>query len=139
MTVVLDTNVVIRMFGRQSRLQRLVQAISYGEIQVAVSPPVWLEYEEVCLEMNSPAHWQKLQTLFSLVSAAHGTILRVNPAFRFQTIPADPDDNAFADCAIAAHADFILTDDSDYRSLKNAGYKSQPITPEDFIARHLKP
>jgi uncharacterized protein len=60
-----------------------------------------------------------------------GTILRVNPA--------DPDDNAFAECAITAHADFIQTDDSDYRSLKNAGYKPQPIKPEDFSARHLKP
>ncbi len=139
MTVVLDTNVVIRMFGRQSPLQRLVQAISYGEIEVAVSPAVWLEYEEVCLELNSPAHWQKLQTLFNLVSAAHGTILQVSPAFRFQAIPADPDDNAFADCAITAHADFILTNDSDYRPLTNAGYKPQPIKPEDFIARHLKP
>jgi predicted nucleic acid-binding protein len=71
-TVVLDTNVVIRMFGRRSRLQRLVHAVSYGEIEVAVSPAIWLEYEEVCLEINSPAHWQKLQTLFALVSAAHG-------------------------------------------------------------------
>ncbi len=71
--------------------------------------------------MKSPGHWQKLQKLFTVVSAAHGTIIRVNPAFRFQTIPADPDDNAFADCAIAAHADFVLTDDSDYRTLRNAG------------------
>gem|GEM_PF-2488981 len=46
MTNVLDTNVVIRMFGRQSTLRRLVEAISYGEISVAVSPATWLEYEE---------------------------------------------------------------------------------------------
>ena len=66
-----------------------------------------------------------------------GTIIHTNPAFRFQTIPADPDDNAFADCAIAAHADFVLTDDRDYRTLRNAGYKPQPISPEEFVAQYL--
>ncbi|MFN0077530.1 MAG: putative toxin-antitoxin system toxin component, PIN family [Prosthecobacter sp.] len=106
---------------------------------MAVSPAIWLEYEEVCLEMRSPGHWGKLQKLFTLVSSAHGTIIRTNPAFRFATIPADPDDNAFADCAIAAHADFVLTDDRHYRTLRNAGYKPQPIRPEEFIAKHLQP
>lgn len=137
MIIVLDTNVVIRMFGRQSSLRRLVDAISYGQLSVAVSPAIWLEYEEVCLEMQSPGHWEKLQKLFTLVSSAHGTIIRTNPAFRFATIPADPDDNAFADCAITAHADFVLTDDSDYRALRNAGYKPQPIRPEEFITKYL--
>ena len=139
MIVVLDTKVVIRMFGRQSTLRRLVEAISYGQISVAVSPAIWLEYEEVCLELSSPGHWEKLQQLFRLVAAAHGTIIHTNPAFRFATIPADPDDNAFADCAIVSHADFVLTDDSDYRTLRNAGYKPQPISPEEFIATHLNP
>lgn len=137
MTVVLDTNVVIRMFGAQSRLRPLVEAISYGAVEVAVSPSIWLEYEEVCMRLERPGHWDKLQKLFALVSAAHGTILRVNPAFRFQTVPADPDDNAFADCAIAAHADFVLTDDRDYLTLSGAGYKPQPLKPEEFINRYL--
>jgi putative PIN family toxin of toxin-antitoxin system len=128
MIVVLDTNVVIRMFGKQSTLRRLVEA---------VSPAIWLEYEEVCLGMQSPGHWEKLQKLFNLVSSAHDTIIHTNPAFRFATIPADPDDNAFADCAIAAHADFVLTDDSDYRTLRNAGYKPQPMKPDEFIAMYL--
>lgn len=139
MTVVLDTNVVIRMFGRQSTLRRLVEAISYGQISVAVSPAIWLEYEEVCHELHSPGHWEKLQQLFALVAATHGTIIHTQPSFRFATIPADADDNAFADCAITAHADFVLTNDSDYRTLQNAGYKPQPMKPEDFIARHLHP
>ncbi len=137
MIVVLDTNVVIRMFGKQSTLRRLVEAVSYGQIHVAVSPAIWLEYEEVCLGMQSPGHWEKLQKLFNLVSSAHDTIIHTNPAFRFATIPADPDDNAFADCAIAAHADFVLTDDSDYRTLRNAGYKPQPMKPDEFIAMYL--
>ena len=137
MIVVLDTNVVLRMFGAKSTLQKLVEAISYGRISVAVSPAIWLEYEEISLALGGEKHWEKLDKLFTLVSAAHGTIVRTQPAFRFATIPADPDDNAFADCAISAHADFVLTDDRHFRSLTNAGYKPQPLNPEDFIVQYL--
>lgn len=63
----------------------------------------------------------------------------MNPAFRFQTIPGDPDDNAFADCAIAANADFILTDDGDFGPLRDRGYRPQPIKPEIFVSSYLKP
>lgn len=137
MTVVLDTNVMIRMFGKESPLRRLVEAISYGEIQEALSPAIWLEYEEVCLRMRSPGHWEKLQKLFHLVSSTHDTIIHTTPDFRFSTITADPDDNAFADCAITAHADFVLTDDSDYRTMRNTGYKPQPMKAEEFISNYL--
>ncbi len=52
------------------------------------------------------------------------------------TIPADPDDNKFANCAIATHADFVITDDRHLGPLANAGYHPQPITPMAFIERY---
>jgi predicted nucleic acid-binding protein len=51
-------------------------------------------------------------------------------------IGEDPDDNAFTDCAIAAHADFVITEDHHFKLLANAGYKPQPITPADFMDRY---
>lgn len=106
---------------------------------MALSPAIWLEYEEVCLRMRSPGHWEKLQKLFHLVSSTHDTIIHTTPDFRFSTITADPDDNAFADCAITAHADFVLTDDSDYQTMRNTGYKPQPMKAEEFISNYLYP
>jgi predicted nucleic acid-binding protein len=44
----------------------------------------------------------------------------------------DPDDNAFTDCSIAAHADYVITEDHHFTPLANAGYKPQPITPSAF-------
>ena len=32
---------------------------------------------------------------------------------------------------------FVITNDSDFAPLANAGYKPQPIKPEDFIAKYL--
>ncbi|MEO5913852.1 MAG: hypothetical protein ABIS50_06440 [Luteolibacter sp.] len=50
---------------------------------------------------------------------------------------ADRDDDKFADCAITADADFIVTSDSHFRVLNGSGYRPQPITPEAFIDRYL--
>lgn len=53
-----------------------------------------------------------------------------------QSMQSAPDDNAFTDCAIAAHADYVITEDRHFAPLANAGYKPQPITPEAFIERY---
>jgi predicted nucleic acid-binding protein len=52
-------------------------------------------------------------------------------------VVADPDDNKFCDCAIAAAADFIVTEDNHFAALKSAGFKPQPLTPDEFIRLHL--
>ena len=59
------------------------------------------------------------------------------PQYRFGVIIPDPDDNKFCDCAIAAEADFVVTDDAHFTVLKSGGYKPKPITPEEFIRVHL--
>jgi len=45
--------------------------------------------------------------------------------------------NTFCDCAIAAEADFIVTEDGHFDALKTAGYKPKPIKPEEFIRQYL--
>ncbi|OYW76976.1 MAG: hypothetical protein B7Z37_06250 [Verrucomicrobia bacterium 12-59-8] len=47
MTVVIDTNVIVQMFGSQSPYARLKQALSRGEIRLVASTSIYLEYEEV--------------------------------------------------------------------------------------------
>ena len=136
-TVVLDTNVVVRMFGRKSGLDKLLAAFLHGQMAVAISPAIWLEYQEVSMELGGAAQWSRLERVFDQVSALHKTVINVSPAFRFSTVIHDPDDNAFADCGIAAHADFVMTDDRHFRSLAGAGYKTQPITPLEFIDCYL--
>lgn len=58
-------------------------------------------------------------------------------SFRFRLIAADAD-NKFADCAIAAEADFIITEDRHFDALFGSGYKPQPISPGEFIRRFLR-
>lgn len=50
------------------------------------------------------------------------------PTDRFQVIDADPDGNKFTDCAIIAHADFVMTDDKHFSPLASAGHKPKPVS-----------
>ena len=58
-------------------------------------------------------------------------------ALRKRSVAADPDDNRFTDCAITANADYVITGDSHFDPLAGSDYKPQPITPEEFVRRHL--
>ena len=71
------------------------------------------------------------------VDRTRGVIRRVSPSFRFHLITGDTDDNKFADCAIVADADFIITGDHHFDAMRGSGYKPQPMTPEEFIRLHL--
>ena len=78
-----------------------------------------------------------MERLLELASAHFENVVQISPSFFFRTISADRDDDKFADCAITANADFIVTSDSHFRVLVGSGYRPQPITPEVCIERIL--
>ncbi len=112
-------------------------ALLDGQLTLAATTEILLEYEEVTTKLSGPERWRDVSTLLDLLGQLHGNILQVEARYRFNVIAADPDDNKFCDCAIAAAADFVLTDDAHFIALKSAGYKPQPIAPKEFIERYL--
>lgn len=137
MTVVLDTNALVQMFGQASPHAPLKRALLEGRLTLAVSTPMLLEYEEVICREAGRARWEDVARMFTLISLLHGTIREVTPAYRFRIITADADDDAFADCAINANADYLITEDQHFNVLRDSGHRVQPVTPEEFIRRHL--
>ena len=56
------------------------------------------------------------------------------PYYHFELIKADPDDNKFVDCAIVAHARYVVTNDHHYDVLKEIPFpKVQIIFIQDFM------
>jgi len=137
MTVCLDTGVFLQMFGRRQPFYRILRALLDGQLILAVSTEILLEYEEIIVKLSGTERWRDVATFLELLTQLHGNIRQIEPHYRFGVIAADPDDNKFCDCAIAAEADFIVTEDSHFGALKSAGYKPQPITPEEFIRLYL--
>ena len=137
MTVCLDTNVFLQIFGRKQPYHQILRAVLEGQLTLAVSNEILLEYQEVTVKLSGAERWRDVEALLDLLGQLHGNIQQVEPQFRFTVITADPDDNKFCDCAIVAEADFVVTDDTHFVALKSAGYKPKPIAPEEFIREHL--
>jgi len=135
--VVLDTNALIQIFGKLSPFGGIRDSLRQGKLGLAVSTPILLEYEEVIRRCATSRRWDDVWRFLTLIDLLHGNIHRVAPGYRFHTITGDPDDDAFADCAIAAGADHIITSDHHFDGLIGSGYKPQPVTPDEFIRRYL--
>jgi predicted nucleic acid-binding protein len=137
MIVCLDTNTLVQALAEGNPFHRILDAWVAGDLTWAFSTEVLLEYEEVITRLSGPARWRKLARLMDLAEMTSGNILRVTPSFRFHVVTADPDDDIFADCAITAGADHLITEDRHFTALAEAGYKPKPISPTDFIATFL--
>jgi putative PIN family toxin of toxin-antitoxin system len=137
MTVCLDTNVFLQIFGRRQPYHPILRALLEGRLTLAVSNEILLEYQEITTKLSGAERWRDVEAFLELLGQLHGNIRQVAPQYRFGVITQDPDDNKFPDCAIAAEADFVVTDDAHFDALKSAGYKPKPISPEEFIRVHL--
>ena len=137
MTVCLDTSVFLQIFGRRQPFRPILRALLDGRLTLAVSTEILLEYEEVTTRLSGADRWHDVAALLELLSQLHGNVRQVEPQFRFAVITTDVDDNKFCDCSIAAEADFVITEDNHFEVMKAAGYKPQPLRPDEFISRYL--
>jgi putative PIN family toxin of toxin-antitoxin system len=137
MTVCVDTGVLLQIFGRRQPFYPIFRALLDGRFTLAVSTEILLEYQEVVTRLSGQERWRDIAALLDVLSQLHGNIRNTEPQFRFNVIAIDQDDNKFCDCAIAAEANFIITEDNHFEPLKVAGYKSKPIAPKEFIGKFL--
>ena len=136
MTVCIDTNTLIQGRNPRHRCFPILEAVVFGRISWAVSNRILMEYQEVVSRTSGPAAWLDLARLMELIELTSGNLVRISPHFQFNVISADPDDNAITDCAIAANADYVITEDAHFLPLTNAGYRPQPVTPAVFLERY---
>lgn len=137
MIICVDTNTLVQALAEGHPFRPIMDAWIRGRITLAVSTPILLEYEEVITRMSGVPRWQVFARILELVELTTGNLLRITPSFHFRIIADDPDDDIFADCAIAATAEFVVTEDGHFSALAKSGYKPQPITPAKFIAQFL--
>ncbi|HRQ87856.1 MAG TPA: putative toxin-antitoxin system toxin component, PIN family [Bacteroidia bacterium] len=136
MTVCIDTNTLVQARVPTHPHSPILEAAVFGRIHWAISNRILTEYEEIICRCAGHHEWSRLLRLIELADAITGSVVWISPHYQFHVIGTDPDDNAFTDCAIAAHADYVITEDKHFAPLADAGYKPQPITPHEFIAKH---
>ena len=119
MILVLDTNCLIHILSKNSPHHWLFQTIKSGEIKLAITTEIISEYEET---LNN---FFESETLGENVTKAIINLpntLKVEIYYKWQLISKDPDDDKYVDCAIAANADYIISDDNHFKVLKTIDF-----------------
>ncbi len=128
--VVLDTNVLIVAVSRRSRHFPIFEALLDGRYELYVTTDILNEYAEKLEEKYRPDGMENFMQFFE----RSPDVVHITKYFYWNLIANDPDDDKFVDCAIAANADFIVTDDRDFRILQKIDFpKVRMISADDFV------
>jgi uncharacterized protein len=109
--IVLDTNIIVsallQPLGQPAQI--FVLGIS-GSIQLCLSGNIYAEYEEV---ISRPRFRRSEEIIIRTLQAIRENSLWVHPVEVVRAC-SDPDDDIFLECAVAAHADYLVTGIKDF-------------------------
>ena len=128
--IVLDTNGLIQVLPPRSKYHRIWESFVGEENVLCVSTEILNEYLEIMQRLiNLEVAEYVIKTIIN-----SSFVQFVDPYYHFELIEADPDDNKFVDCAIAANALFIVTNDHHYNVLNQIDFpKVNVINLDNFL------
>jgi len=132
--IVVDTNVLLVSVSSRSKYHWLYRLILNKKVDIAFTNDILIEYEE-----QLSIHWHPdvainvIRSITELSSAQQAIVY-----YNLHLITADDDDNKFVDCAFAANADFIITNDSHFNILKDIDFPSIPTLRIDEFRKLLE-
>lgn len=131
MRVVLDINVLLVSLPIDRKHRPIFDALKSGRFKLLITNEILTEYEEKIAEKTTrPDIAQNVVRLLLNLP----NVEKVDVYYRWNLITNDPDDNKYTDCAIAANATFIVSDDSDFRVLKRVQFPNLVLlTSDEFL------
>ncbi len=130
MKVIIDSNIFVSCMNPSSESYLLFQKLMEGVFTLCITTDIALEYLEVFQRKFSQS---KSEFLFRYLSES-AFVNIVTVYFKWNLIKADPDDNKFVDCAIAAGADIIVTNDNHFKELSTIEFPVvRYISMNEFI------
>lgn len=132
--VVIDTNCLLQIIARKSPYRPIWNAYIAGRYQLCVSNEILDEYQEILEQQITPT---VAENVILLILNRSNTLL-IDPHFRMELITKDPDDNKFVDCAFAAGADYLVSEDSHFNLLRNTPFPMlNLVTLDEFMQTKL--
>lgn len=116
--IVLDTNCLISSLSKKSESYDVWKGLYEGRYVLCVSNSILEEYQEKIAEKTTPDIAENV--IQYLINSENVEL--ISTYYYFNLISADPDDNKFVDCAIAANATYIVSDDRHFAPLKEIEY-----------------
>lgn len=116
--IVLDTNCLIASLSKTSKSYGVWKGLYEGRYILCVSNEILMEYQEIIAQKTTPEIAENV--IQFLINSEF--VEFITPYYHFELITADRDDNKFVDCAIAANATYIVSDDSHFKPLEKISY-----------------
>ena len=113
--IVLDTNGLISSLSRRGQFYPIWRSFQQGRYTLCITNEILDEYIEIISQKMTP---EIAENVADLLLKSKNVEL-IYPQFRWGLITADPDDNKFVDCAFAAGATYIVSDDSHFNVLRD--------------------
>ena len=116
--IVLDTNCLISSLSKSGQYYPVWKGLQTGQYVLCVSTDILEEYAEIITQKMSVD--VAANVIHLLLESQYVEL--INPYFSLHLIEADHDDDKFVDCAFAANATYIVSDDKHYDVLKEVDF-----------------
>ena len=128
--IVLDTNCLLMSLPKRSPCHAVWTAICNGSITLCVSNEILEEYMEILSQKtNEIIAYNVVELLLNLKN-----VVQITPHYKLHLISSDKDDNKFVDCAFAAGASCIVSNDAHFKELSFVKFpKISVLTIGDFM------
>jgi len=123
--IVLDTNCLLASLSRHGEYYSVWRDFQAGKYTLCVSNSILEEYEEI---IGQKTNTVVAKNVIALLLKSKNVEL-VQPYFNFHLIESDHDDDKFVDCAFAADAAYIVSDDKHFNILEKV------VFPKIFVVR----
>jgi putative PIN family toxin of toxin-antitoxin system len=133
--IVLDTNVLLVSISSKSQYHWVFESLLNGRYELYITNDILTEYEEIITaKFNATVAQNVIRALLLLPN-----VYKVEVFYQWNLIRDDLDDNKFVDCAIAANAHVIVTNDRHFRVLEEIEFPKVRVAPvESFEANMIK-
>ncbi|WP_035806611.1 putative toxin-antitoxin system toxin component, PIN family [Lunatimonas lonarensis] len=122
MKVVLDTNILLVSISRKSAHHWVFRSLVVGYYTLCVTTDILSEYAEKIEEhMNKDIADAVLLALLEM-----SNVEKIEAYYKWNLLH-DKDDNKFCDCVIAGGANYLVTQDKDFRILANTPFPKVSI------------
>ena len=110
---------------------RLYQLFASEAFDWILSNEILTEYEEVLTREYTASTAKRV---LDILPTAHNSAQQ-ETYYKWQLIEADPDDHKFVDVAIAANADYLVTNDRHFEVLRQLEFPRVPVVSlQEFIS-----
>ena len=116
--IVLDTNCLLASLSRHSEYYPVWKGLQTGKYVLCLSNDILEEYEEIIGLKTSSEVARNVVAL--LLKSRY--VEFVDAYFKWRLNEADHDDDKFVDCAFAANATFIVSDDKHFEVLEKIAF-----------------